>query len=70
MDHFCKSYAKTDLASLHYVIFIELLAIMPMESLPFGSKQFINNSVTKLIKEKNNDPFILLEEYFFAAFVL
>jgi hypothetical protein len=30
----------------------------------------MNNSVTKLIEEKTNDPFILLGEHFFVAFLL
>jgi hypothetical protein len=41
MDPFCKSYAEIDLASLHYVTFIEPLVIIPMESLSFGFEQFI-----------------------------
>jgi hypothetical protein len=41
-----------------------------LQSLSFGSDQFMNNSVTKLIEEKTNDPFILLGEHFFVAFLL
>jgi hypothetical protein len=61
---------KTNLASLHYVTFIEPFVVMPTESLSFSSEQFMNNSITKLIEEKTNDPFILLEEHFFIAFLL
>jgi hypothetical protein len=70
MNLFCKSYDKTDLASLHYVIFIEPLAVMPTEFLSFACEQFMNNSVIKLIEEKTNNPFILLEEHFFASLLL
>jgi hypothetical protein len=70
MDPFCKSYAEIDLTSLHYVIFIESLAIMPTESLSFGLDQFMNNSIDKLIEWKTNDPFLLLEEHLFATALL
>jgi hypothetical protein len=30
----------------------------------------MNNSVTKLIEEKTNHPFVLLEEHFFIAILL
>jgi hypothetical protein len=33
MDSSCKTYVKTNLASLHYVTFIELLAVCPTEAL-------------------------------------
>jgi hypothetical protein len=70
MCPFYKSYAKTDLVSLHYVTFIQSLVVMPTESLSFSSEQFMNNSITKLIEEKTNDHFILLEGHFFDAFLL
>jgi hypothetical protein len=38
IDHFCKLYAKIDLASLYYGTFIKLLSVMPMGSLSFGSE--------------------------------
>jgi hypothetical protein len=37
------------LASLHYVTFIELLAVFPMEALSFDSDQFTNNSMKKVV---------------------
>jgi hypothetical protein len=70
IDPFCKSCVKTDLASLHYVSFIEPLAIFPTKALSFDSEQFMNNSINKVIEEKTNDPFLLLEEHFFATVLL
>jgi hypothetical protein len=70
MDPFCKSYTKIDLISLHYVTYIEPLAVMPTESLSFDLEQFMNNSIHKLIEGKPNDPFLLLKEHFFAAVLL
>jgi hypothetical protein len=69
MDHCYKIYIKTELTSLHYVTFIESLAIGPTEALSFDSDQFTNNSINKVIEEKTNDPFLLLEEHFFIAFL-
>jgi hypothetical protein len=37
MDYFYISYIKTDLATLHYVIFIEPIAVSPTEVLSFDS---------------------------------
>jgi hypothetical protein len=37
------------LASLHYVTFIELLAVFLMEALSFDSDQFTNNSMKKVV---------------------
>jgi hypothetical protein len=70
MDPFCNSYAGTDLTSLHYVTFIEPLAVLPMEVLSLDSEQFVNNSMNKVIEGKINAPFVLLEEHFFAAIML
>jgi hypothetical protein len=70
MNHFCKSYAKTDLATLYYVIFIEPLAVFPMETQSFDYKQFTNNSINKVIEAKTNDPFVLLEEHVFNTVLL
>jgi hypothetical protein len=52
MDPFCKLYGTTDLASLHYVTFIEPFAVLPMDALSFDSEQFTNNSINKPIEEK------------------
>jgi hypothetical protein len=38
IDPFCKSCVKTDMTSLHYVTFIELLTIFPTEALSFDSE--------------------------------
>jgi hypothetical protein len=67
MNIFSKSYTTSDLASLHYVKFIEPLAISPSEALSFDSEQFMNISINKLIQAKTKDPFLLFEEYFFAS---
>jgi hypothetical protein len=40
MDHLYKSYVETDLVSLHYVTFVESLAVFPTEALSFNSEQF------------------------------
>jgi hypothetical protein len=69
MDSFSKPYAEIDLVSLHYVTFIDPLAVMSTESLSFGFERFMNNSINKLIEEKTNGPF-LLDEHFFAAVLL
>jgi hypothetical protein len=66
----CKAYVKTNLTSLHHVTFIELLGICPTEALSFDSDQFTNNSINMVIEEKTSDPFVLLEEYFFATFLV
>jgi hypothetical protein len=70
IDPSCKTYVENDLISLHYVTFIELLAICPTETLSFDSDQFTNNSINEVIEEKTNDPFLLLEEHFFTAFLV
>jgi hypothetical protein len=70
MDHFYKSYAKTDLASLHYVTFIESLAIFSTEALSFDFDDFTVNFMKKVIEGNINNSFILLEEHFFDAILL
>jgi hypothetical protein len=55
-----------DLASLHYVTFIEPLVVSPSEALCFDSEQFMNTSINKLIEAKPKDPFLIFEEYFVA----
>jgi hypothetical protein len=70
MDLFDKSNAETNLASLHYVTFIEPLVIFPTEALSFNLEQFTNNSMKKVTEGERNDPFVLLEEHFFATVLL
>jgi hypothetical protein len=70
MDPFYKSYVETDLAFLHYLIFIEPLAVLPTEALSFDSELFTNNSVKKVVEGERNDPFVLLEEHLFAVVLL
>jgi hypothetical protein len=70
MDSFCKTYVEIDLTSLQYVTFIEPLAVCPTEALSFDSNQFTNNINNKVIEEKMNDPFVLLEEHFFTTFLV
>jgi hypothetical protein len=67
MDPFHKSCVTTDLASLHYVTFIESLAIFSTKTLSFDSEQFKNVSINKEIDSKIEDPFLLLDEHFFAT---
>jgi hypothetical protein len=52
MEPSCKTYVETDLASLHYITFIESLAICPTEALSFDSNQFTKNSINKVTEEK------------------
>jgi hypothetical protein len=68
MEPSCKTYVETDMVSLHYVTFIEPLAICLTEALSFDSDQFTKNSINKVIEEKTNDPFLLLQEHLFTAF--
>jgi hypothetical protein len=70
IDTFYKSYGATDLASLHYVTFIEPFAVLPTETLSFDFEKFTNNSIKQMIEEKINDHFLLLEEHFFTAILL
>jgi hypothetical protein len=70
MDHFYKSYAETNLASLHYVTFVMLLAAFPTEVMSFDSEHFTKNSMKIVIEGERNDPFIQLEEHFFTTVLL
>jgi hypothetical protein len=70
MDHFCKSYAKTDFASLHYVTFIKPLVVFSTEALSFDSDEFTVNSMRKVIEWNINDSFVLLKEHFFHVVLL
>jgi hypothetical protein len=54
-------------ASLHYVTFIEPLVIFSIDALLFNFKQFKNISINKENESKIKDPFLLLDEHFFAA---
>jgi hypothetical protein len=60
MYPFYKSYAKTDLSSLHYFSFIKPLAILITEAMSFDSEQFKNNSINHVIEAKNQIPFLAL----------
>jgi hypothetical protein len=64
---FWKSYIDTDLASLHYITFIEPFTVSPKEVLSFDSKQFMNTSINKLIETKDKDTFLLFEEHLFES---
>jgi hypothetical protein len=66
MDQFYKSCVKTDLASLHYVTFIEPLAVFPTEVVSFTPEQFTNHSINKVVQSETKDHFLLLEEHIFA----
>jgi hypothetical protein len=70
MDHFYKTNNETNLATLHYVAFIEPLTVSPMEVLSFDSEQFMNNSNNKVIEAKTTNHFVLLEEHFIATVLL
>jgi hypothetical protein len=69
MDPFYKSCVETDLASLHYITFIEPLIVLSTETLSFDSEQFTNNPINKVIEAKRK-PFLLSEEHFFAVVLL
>jgi hypothetical protein len=68
MDSSCKTYVEIDLTSLHYVTFIGPHVICPTDALSFDSDQFANNTINKVIEEKMNDSFMLLEEHYFTDF--
>jgi hypothetical protein len=70
MDSSCKTYVETDLISLHYVTFIEPLVVYPTEALSFDSDEFMNNNINKVIEEKTNESFVLLNEHFFIDFLV
>jgi hypothetical protein len=70
MDPFRNLYNDTNLASLHYITFIEPLAVLPAEVLSFDSEEFTNNSMKNVIEGKINVPFVLLEEHFFVVVTL
>ena len=69
MDCFYKLYVKTDLVTLHYVIFIEPFDVLPTKAISFDAGQFKTNYINKVFELKNNDPFLLLEKHFFAVVV-
>jgi hypothetical protein len=52
MDYFYKTDTETNLATLHYLAFIEALTLSSKEALSFDSKQFTNNTNNKVIEEK------------------
>jgi hypothetical protein len=54
---------------VHYATIIEPFGVLPIEPLSFDAKQFTNNYTKNVLESKTNDPFLLLEEYFFAAIV-
>jgi hypothetical protein len=62
MNTSCISYPDTDLVWLHYITFIELIAISPDEALSYDSKQFMNTYMNKLIEAKSKEPFLLFKE--------
>jgi hypothetical protein len=70
MDSSCKTYVETDLTSLHYVTFIEAFASYPTKVLSFDSSEFKNNVTNKVIEENTNEPIVLIEEHFFAIFLV
>jgi hypothetical protein len=59
-----------DLATLHYVTFIEPFGVFSTEPLSFNSEQFMNNSISNIFESKLNGPFLLFEEHFFAVVLL
>jgi hypothetical protein len=70
MNSFHRSRTEIDLATLHYISFIELLGVLPTEAMLLDSEQFTNNSSNMEFESKMNDPFLLFEEHFFAAILV
>jgi hypothetical protein len=64
-NSFCQTH--TDLASLHYVAFIEPLASFAIEVVSLDSQQFTKTSINKVIEAQTKDPFLLFEEHFFVT---
>jgi hypothetical protein len=64
MDCFCKTNNETDLATLHYMAFIEPLTVFPMEALSFDSEQFTNDSINKVIEAEtfHRGSFVVLKK--------
>jgi hypothetical protein len=52
------------------VTFIEPLAVCSTEALSFDSNEFTNNAINKVIEENTNESIVLLEEHFFATFLV
>jgi hypothetical protein len=69
MDSVYQSCIETDLATLHYVVFIEPFGVFSTDPLSFDSDQFMSNFADKILESKNEDPFVLLEEHFFQAII-
>jgi hypothetical protein len=69
MDCFYKSCIEMDLVMLHYVSFIQPFGVLWTEAISFDAEQFKNNYINKFFESKNSDPFLLLEEHFFATIV-
>jgi hypothetical protein len=70
MDLIYKSCVEIDLASLHYITFMEPIAVFPTEALSFHSDDFTINSMKKVIEGNINDPFVLLKQHFFNVVLL
>jgi hypothetical protein len=65
MNSFCQTHG--DLASLHYIAFIEPLAGFPTEVVSFNSQKFTSTSINKMIEAETKDPFPPSEEHFFVV---
>jgi hypothetical protein len=50
MDFFYQSCVKMNLATLHYVTFIEPFDMLPTETLSFHSDQFMSNYTNKIFE--------------------
>jgi hypothetical protein len=69
MDSFYISCVETNLATLHYVTFIEPFDVLSTEAISFDVQQFTNNYGNKVFESKKSDPLVLLDEHFIAAVV-
>jgi hypothetical protein len=62
--------AETDLATLHYIIFIKPFGVLPTKPLSFNYNQITLSYENKTFESNNEDPCLLLEEYFLEAIMV
>jgi hypothetical protein len=69
---FSKTYARAELASLHYTVFIEALVVGLVKPLSFNSGSFYNfpNNEPHPLQVIPLDPFLIMEDQYFTAATL
>jgi hypothetical protein len=59
-----------DLATVHYVTFVELFGMLPTETLSFDDTKFLSNYTNKFFEFKKINHALCFEEHFFDAVAL